>query len=100
SLSSPRPLPTLPPPGSLPVAEIQPLPVVEVQVTRVKRRTRVDMVVDGSLKRSFFPFGAFKGRVQVLQMDVNGDGLLDVIAKATLNGKKRTHTFLTQAAVL
>jgi hypothetical protein len=76
------------------------VPVVAIQLTRVQRRTRVDVVVDGALKRSFFPFGAFTGRVQVLQMDVNGDGLLDVIARATIHGKKRTRTFLTQAAVL
>ena len=62
---------------------------------RVKLRTRVDVLVDGTLKRRFFPFGAFTGRVQVLQMDVNGDGLLDVVAHATINGKKRSRTFLT-----
>jgi hypothetical protein len=92
SLSSPRPLPL---PLPLPVVEIQPLPVVEIQVTRVKRRTRVDVVVDGVLRRRFFPFGSFTGRVQVQQADVNGDGLPDVIALATLNGKKRTRTFIT-----
>ena len=52
-------------------------------------------MVDGLLRRRFFPFGTFTGRVQVLPMDVNGDGLLDVIAQATINGKKRTRTFLT-----
>jgi hypothetical protein len=55
----------------------------------------VDVVVDGALRRSFFPFGAFTGRVQVERTDVNGDGLLDVVAQATVNGKKRTRTFLT-----
>jgi hypothetical protein len=90
SFSSPRPLPQ-----PLPVVEIQPLPVVEVQVTRVKRRTRVDVVVDGELRRRSFPFGSFTGRVQVLQLDVNGDGLPDVIASAIINGKKRTRTFTT-----
>jgi hypothetical protein len=54
--------------------------VVDVQVKRVGRRTRVDVVVGGALRRSFFPFGAFTGRVQVVPMDVNGDGLLDVVA--------------------
>jgi hypothetical protein len=72
-----------------------PPPVVEVQVKRVGRRTRVDVVVDKVLRRRFFPFGPFTGRVQVVQADVNGDGLLDVIAQATINGKKRTRTFLT-----
>jgi hypothetical protein len=98
-LSSPRPLPLPEPPSSqpplLPVVEIQPLPVVEIQVKRVKRRTRVDVVVDGALRKRFFPFGSFTGRVQVQQADVNGDGLLDVIARATVNGKKRTRTFTT-----
>jgi hypothetical protein len=84
--SSPRPLPD-PTPASP--------PVVEIQATRVKRRTRVDVEVDGELRRRFFPFGTFTGRVQVQRVDVNGDGLLDVIAKATLHGKKRTRTFLT-----
>ena len=51
--------------------------------------------MDGSLRRRFFPFGAFRGRVQVQRLDVNGDGLLDVVAHATINGKKRTRTFLT-----
>jgi hypothetical protein len=55
----------------------------------------VDVVVDGAVRRSFFPFGSFTGRVQVLQADVNGDGLLDVIARATINGKRRTRTFVT-----
>ena len=69
--------------------------MVDIQVKRVGRRTRVDVVVDGALRRSFFPFGAFTGRVQVQQADVNADGLLDVIARATVNGKTRTRTFLT-----
>ena len=47
------------------------------------------------LRQRFFPFGTFTGHVQILQMDVNGDGLLDVIARALINGKKRTRTFLT-----
>jgi hypothetical protein len=51
--------------------------------------------VDKALRRRFFPFGAFTGRVQISQMDINGDGLLDVIAQATINGKKRRRTFLT-----
>jgi hypothetical protein len=72
-----------------------PLPVVEIKVKRVKRRTRVDVLVDGALRRRFFPFGAFTGRVQVLRVDVNGDGLFDVVARATVNGKRRTRTFLT-----
>jgi hypothetical protein len=88
--------------------EVQPLasslpltvPVVAIRVTRGRRRTRVDVVVDGDLKRRFFPFGAFAGRVRVLQADVNGDGLPDVIARATIHGKKRTRTFLTGAAGL
>jgi Ca2+-binding RTX toxin-like protein len=69
--------------------------VVEIQVKRVKHRTRVDVAVDHVLRRRFFPFGAFTGHVQILQADVNGDGLLDVIAHATIHGKKRTRTFLT-----
>jgi predicted outer membrane repeat protein len=85
---SPSPTTTTPPTTT-------PSPVVEIQMKRVGRRTRVDVVVDKALRRRFFPFGAFTGRVQVLQMDINGDGLLDVVARATLNGKKRTRTFLT-----
>jgi hypothetical protein len=70
-------------------------PVVEIVVTRVRRRTQVEVRVDGALRRRFFPFGSFTGPVQVLKADVNGDGLLDVVASATINGKKRTRTFLT-----
>jgi hypothetical protein len=55
----------------------------------------VDVVVEGTLRRRFFPFGAFTGRVHVLQTDVNGDGTLDVVAQATINGKKRTRIFTT-----
>jgi hypothetical protein len=55
----------------------------------------VDVLVDKALRRRFFPFGAFTGRVQVQRLEVNGDGLLDVIARATIHGKKRTRTFLT-----
>jgi hypothetical protein len=69
--------------------------VVVIQMLRVKRRTRVDVAVDGDLRRRFFPFGAYTGRVTVMQTDVNGDGMLDVVAQATVNGKKRTRTFLT-----
>ena len=39
--------------------------------------------------------GAFTGPVEVQPLDVNGDGLLDVVARATINGKKRTRTFTT-----
>jgi hypothetical protein len=80
SRPSPRPLPPV---------------LVEVVVTRLIKRTRVDVTVDGELKRRFFPFGAFTGRVKVERLDVNGDGLLDVVARATINGKKRTRTFIT-----
>jgi hypothetical protein len=68
---------------------------VFIEVSRVRHRTRVDVFVDGALRQSFFPFGSFTGRVQVTQADVNGDGLLDVIARATINGRQRTRTFLT-----
>src|SRR5262249_2275984 len=87
--------PPTPPPDSHPQAAPQqiphpPLTDVVVGVQRVRRGTRVDVLGDGTLRRRFFPFRAFTGRVQVVQMDVNGDGLLDVIAHATINGKKRT----------
>jgi hypothetical protein len=55
----------------------------------------VDVFVHGFLRHSFFPFGSFTGGVRVEQADVNGDGLLDVIARATVNGRHRTRTFLT-----
>jgi hypothetical protein len=84
-----------PAPPSTPPPMTPPSPVVEIQMKRVGRRTRVDVVVDKAVRRRFFPFGAFTGPVQVLQMDVNGDGLLDVMARATINGKKRTRTFIT-----
>jgi hypothetical protein len=61
----------------------------------VKRRTQVEVRVDGVLRRRFFPFGSFTGPVRVLKMDVNGDGLLDVVASATIKRKQRTLTFLT-----
>jgi hypothetical protein len=69
--------------------------VVAIQMVRVRHLTRVDVVVDGALRRRFFPFRAFTGRVQVLQTDVNVDGMLDVVARATVNGKSRVRTFLT-----
>jgi hypothetical protein len=68
---------------------------VFIAVRRVGHRTRVDVFVDGALRQSFFPFGSFTGRVQVEQADVNRDGVLDVIARATVNGRHRTRTFLT-----
>jgi hypothetical protein len=71
------------------------LPVVFLEVRRVRHRTRVDVFVDGALRQTFFPFGSFTGGVRVTQADVNGDGVLDVIAQATVNGKHRTRTFLT-----
>jgi hypothetical protein len=80
---------------SSPAPQLISLPVIEIVVTRVKRRTLAEVRVDGVPKRRFFPFGGFTGPVQVLQADVNGDGLLDVVARATINGKKRTRTFVT-----
>jgi parallel beta-helix repeat protein len=92
----PPPQPKPLPPSTLPDVTVQGNPPdVAVQMKRVGRRTRVDVLVDGALRRRFFPFGTFTGRVQVLQMDVNGDGMLDVVAHATINGKKRTRTFTT-----
>jgi hypothetical protein len=88
----PRPAP---PPLPPPLSDPPPLPVVFIAVRRVRHRTQVDVFVDGALRHRFFPFGSFTGRVQVEQADVNGDGLLDVIARATVNGKHRTRTFLT-----
>src|SRR5262245_46970822 len=70
-------------------------PAVVVRVQRVQRRKRVDVLVNGVLRRRFFPFGTFTGRVQVQQRDVNGDGLLDVVARAVIHGQIRTRTFLT-----
>src|SRR5262245_45048442 len=81
--------------------EVQPLssplpltvPVVAIQLTRVKRRTRVDVVADGDLKRRYFPFGAFKGRVKVARVDVNGDGALDLVVRALINGKRKKKVY-------
>jgi hypothetical protein len=92
--------PPQPAPKPGPQADPKPLPQpslpdVAVTMKRVGRRTRVDVMVDGALRRRFFPFGAFTGRVQLSQVDVNGDGMLDVVARATINGKKRTRTFTT-----
>jgi hypothetical protein len=80
---------------SSPAPQPGPVPVVEIRVTRVRRRTLVEVRVDGVLKHRFFPFGAFTGRVQVVKADVNGDGLLDVVASATVNGRRQTRTFVT-----
>ena len=49
----------------------------------------------GALRAMFTPFAGFTGQLAVQLVDVNGDGLLDVIARATINGKKRTRTFIT-----
>lgn len=83
-----------PPPPPAPPSP-PPLSVVEIKVKRVGGRTQVDVLVNGVRRRRFFPFGAFKGRVQVQRVDVNGDRLLDLIARATINGKNRTRTFVT-----
>jgi hypothetical protein len=82
---------------SVPSPAPQPVrvPVVEILVTRVRRRTLVEVRVDGAVKRRFFPFGTFTGRVQVLRADVNHDGLLDVVASAIVNGRRQTRTFVT-----
>src|SRR5262249_13341760 len=69
------------------------LPVVAIQLTRVQRRTRVDVVVDGDLKRRFFPFGAFPGRVKVTQADVTADGALDLVVRALINGKRKKKVY-------
>jgi hypothetical protein len=81
--------------GALEVQPAPHVPVVEILVNRVKQETRVDVVVDGALRRRFIPFKAFKGRVQVQRVDANGDGLLDVVARADINGRMQTRTFLT-----
>src|SRR5262249_4477094 len=69
-----------------------PRPVVDIRVRRVRRRTRVDVVVDGALKRSFFPFGKFSGRVLVRQADVNRERLAAGSPRAPVAGSRRART--------
>ncbi len=80
--------------GATDIGAFEVQPAVTLRVQRLGMRTRVDVFVDGALRRSFFPFGDFTGRVQVMQRDVNGDGRLDVMARAVVNGKTQTRTFL------
>jgi uncharacterized repeat protein (TIGR01451 family) len=62
-----------------------------VLLVRVRHRTRLDIFdgLTGAYKGSLFPFGSFRGPVQVLTADVNGDGFADVIAFAVINGHLR-----------
>jgi hypothetical protein len=67
-----------PPPTSAPVAG---LPTFTTRLVRVHHRTRLDVfnAATGKLLLSVFPFGASRGKVQVLMGDVNHDGVTDII---------------------
>jgi hypothetical protein len=71
-------VPTQPPPTStlMPVFH-----ALSARLVRVHHRTRLDVfdAVTGALRLRVFPFGASRGKVQVLTEDVNGDGVADVI---------------------
>jgi hypothetical protein len=67
-----------PPPTSAPVAGV---PTFTTRLVRVHHRTRLDVfdAVTGQLRLSLFPFGASRGKVQVVMGDVNHDGVADII---------------------
>jgi hypothetical protein len=68
-----------PPPTSGPMELVK---AFTTRLVRVHHRTRMDVfdAATGQLRLSLFPFGASRGKVEVLTGDVNGDGVADITA--------------------
>jgi hypothetical protein len=74
----------------MPAASAQPLPPVrEAKPIKVRGRPRLDLfdARTGALRGRLFPLGSFKGALLILEADVNGDGVADLIVEAIPRGR-------------
>jgi hypothetical protein len=87
------PPPVAPPPTVI----VVPLPLHRVitRLTRVKGKTRLDVFdAETKVKRgNVFPFGRSRGRIRVVQADVNGDSFADVLVLGVRGGRLRQRIF-------
>jgi hypothetical protein len=56
-------------------------------------RVRVREASTRKVRATLTPFRGFAGRLKVQWVDLNGDGLLDLIVKATVNGKRKQKVY-------
>jgi hypothetical protein len=65
------------------------------KMTRIKGRTRLDVFDAATMakKGSVFPFGKFRGKLMVVQVDFNGDGFTDLLVLAVQGGRLRQRTY-------
>src|SRR5262249_31426690 len=75
-----------PPPAP---AQIVAVPFRKKGVSRV----RVRDAASGALRAVLTPFRGFGGRLRLQLVDVTGDGSLDLIVKALINGKRRKKVY-------
>jgi len=54
---------------------------------------RVLDAATGAVRQVLTPFKGFGGRLRLQLVDVNGDGSLDLIVKATIRGKRKKKVF-------
>jgi hypothetical protein len=82
------PLPTVP--AAAPIFH-----ALTARLVRVHHQTRLDVfdAVTGALRRSVFPFGTSRGQVQLFRVDVNGDGVSDIVVVCRQNNHLRMRAF-------
>jgi hypothetical protein len=81
--------------------EVQPPPpsVAPPQIVAVEfkrkgvSRVRVRDAATGALRAVLTPFKGFAGRLRLQRLDVNGDGALDLIVRALVNGKRKKRVY-------
>src|SRR5262249_12453444 len=97
ALSPPIPFPAPLPPPLPPPAPVQ---IVAAQLRRNGvARVRVRDARTGALRGILTPFRGFAGRLALQLQDLTGDGALDLVVKAMINGrhKKRVYDAVTLA---
>jgi hypothetical protein len=87
--SPPPPPPPPPPPATVVFRQVR------ARVVKVKGKSAIEVrdAATGALRQRLFPFGAFKGRVLVVLADLDGDGVADILALASVGGGLRKKAF-------
>jgi hypothetical protein len=91
----PPPLPPPPPVSSPPPPVSSPPPQIMAAPFRGKGvgQVRVTDAATGTLRAVLTPFKGFRSRLRLQLEDVNGDGALDLIVWALVNGKRKQKVF-------
>jgi hypothetical protein len=77
------------------VASVPPPPALSARVVSLKGQALVKVfdARTGGLRRTLKPFGGSAGKVSVALIDVNGDGIADLVVSARVNGKVRKKVY-------